>query len=184
MIPLKPFYFMRHGQTDYNKNNMCMGSLDIPLNSIGEQQAYDARESLNDLPIDRVISSPLQRAHTTAKIIADHHRISLDTSALLMEANWGEMEGRPRTDPALFAKWRNGLILNGGESFENVKHRVKSALIQFLTDDSTPLIVSHGGVYWALLELLNLAYYDVHNCQIVYFTPASIGTEAWLSSVL
>lgn len=175
---------MRHGQTDYNKENRCMGSLDIPLNAIGEQQAYDARESLNDLPIDRVISSPLQRAYTTAEIIADHHMLSLETSVLLVEANWGEMEGKLKTDPTLFTQWRNGLVFNGGESFENVKHRVKSALIEFLTADSTPLIVSHGGVYWALLELLNLAYSDVHNCQIVYFTPTKIDSGPWLSTVL
>ncbi|MDP3935559.1 MAG: histidine phosphatase family protein [Alphaproteobacteria bacterium] len=184
MIPYKPFYFMRHGQTDYNKENRCMGSLDIPLNSIGEQQAYDARESLKGLLIDRVVSSPLQRAYTTARIIADHHAVPLDSSALLAEANWGEMQGKPITDPTFFTQWQEGLVLNGGESFESVKRRVKAALIEYLATDTTPLIISHGGVYWALLELLNLPYYDFHNCQIVYFTPTNTNSGPWLSKVL
>lgn len=78
MIPYKPFYFMRHGQTDYNKENRCMGSLDIPLNSIGEQQAYDALKILNGLSIARLVSSPLQRAYTTAKVVADHYLFHLN----------------------------------------------------------------------------------------------------------
>jgi hypothetical protein len=30
-LPLKPFYFIRHGETDWNKRNIIMGSIDIPL---------------------------------------------------------------------------------------------------------------------------------------------------------
>jgi probable phosphoglycerate mutase len=184
MIPFKPFYFMRHGQTDYNKEHRCMGSLDIPLNSIGEQQARDALETLKGLTIDRLVSSPLQRAYTTAKIVADHYALPLESSVSLVEANWGEMEGQTKTDGTLFTQWREGLVFNGGESFENVKHRAAATLSEILSDDATPLIVSHGGVYWALLELLGLPYCDAHNCQIVRFTPASINAAPWLISVL
>lgn len=102
----------------------------------------------------------------------------------MVEATWGEMEGKLKTDLTLFTQWRNGLVFKGGESFENVKSRVKSALLEYLAHDTTPLIVSHGGVYWALLELLELPYYDAHNCQIVYFTPSNTNTGPWLSSVL
>ncbi len=41
-LPLKPFYFIRHGETDWNKRNIIMGSIDIPLNDYGIDQARRA----------------------------------------------------------------------------------------------------------------------------------------------
>ncbi len=34
-LPNKSFYFIRHGETDWNKRHIIMGSIDIPLNDLG-----------------------------------------------------------------------------------------------------------------------------------------------------
>ena len=49
-------YFMRHGQTDFNKENKWMGLLDIPLNENGISQAHNSIISIRSLNID-IISS-------------------------------------------------------------------------------------------------------------------------------
>jgi len=36
------FYFIRHGQTDWNLKHIAMGSKNIPLNQLGVKQAHEA----------------------------------------------------------------------------------------------------------------------------------------------
>lgn len=38
-LTTKPFYFLRHGETDWNKERKWQGSQDIPLNDTGIAQA-------------------------------------------------------------------------------------------------------------------------------------------------
>lgn len=43
-IPAIPFYFVRHGQTDWNSEGKLMGQNDIPLNNIGIKQAQEVAD--------------------------------------------------------------------------------------------------------------------------------------------
>ncbi|KJV72600.1 histidine phosphatase super family protein [Orientia tsutsugamushi str. TA763] len=45
-LPLKPFYFLKHGKTDWNLEHRAMGSQDIPLNDRGVSQGLNAAELL------------------------------------------------------------------------------------------------------------------------------------------
>lgn len=45
MIPHIPFYFLRHGETDWNLQRKMMGGVDIPLNATGRAQAEAARQA-------------------------------------------------------------------------------------------------------------------------------------------
>ena len=65
------FAFIRHGQTDWNRDDRLQGSSDIPLNDAGRAQAHEAAELLRDGGWQVVVSSPLVRARETA---ADHRR--------------------------------------------------------------------------------------------------------------
>ena len=71
MLDKKPFYFLRHGQTDWNAERLCQGQTDIPLNAIGVQQAGEAKAHLADIAITTVCSSPLGRALETAKTVSE-----------------------------------------------------------------------------------------------------------------
>lgn len=184
MIPFKPFYFMRHGQTEWNKEHRCMGNMDIPLNRLGEQQAFDALETLKEIKIDRIMSSPLIRAYRTAEIIGTHYKLPIEIEHMLLEANWGKLQGQPKDDGASFMKWRQGITPPNAETFKEVKRRVSICLTQLLTSNKTVLIVSHGGVYWAILDLLNISYSDISNCQIAYFVPTSPTGGPGLSTIL
>jgi len=61
-------YVIRHGQTDLNKDGRTQGKKGLPLNDIGKQQAYEAKETLKDIHFDLVFSSPQERAIQTAQI--------------------------------------------------------------------------------------------------------------------
>jgi len=90
----KSFYFVRHGETDWNKEQKVMGQADIPLNENGILQAQAVAEKIQVLPIDIIISSPLKRAWSTAEIIGNkiHQPITIENN--LQECCWGIMEGK------------------------------------------------------------------------------------------
>ena len=62
-------YIVRHGQTDYNVEGRYGGRIDVNLNEKGINQALEIKNNLQGKKFDVVISSPLSRAITTAKII-------------------------------------------------------------------------------------------------------------------
>ena len=71
MIPRRQFFFLRHGQTDWNREDRYQGITDTPLNDRGVAQAHAAAAALMDSNIDRIITSPMMRSLKTAAIVAE-----------------------------------------------------------------------------------------------------------------
>ncbi|MDN6400651.1 MAG: histidine phosphatase family protein, partial [Brachybacterium sp.] len=93
------FGLVRHGQTDYNLRDLFQGSSDIPLNETGIAQAHAAFDGLPAVDWDVVVSSPLQRAEQTARIIGQDHDIPFGgTEDRLREIDWGAAEGQPTSE--------------------------------------------------------------------------------------
>ncbi len=65
MLLEKDFYFVRHGQTDWNLAHRAQGQSDIPLNAEGRRQARDAAKAAAQLKIGTICCSPLSRAVET-----------------------------------------------------------------------------------------------------------------------
>jgi len=86
-------YLIRHGETAWNREGRCQGVTDIPLTEKGTQQACKIASLFAAKPVSRILSSPLQRAKTTAEIIAQRHRLSVETYDELREWHQGELEG-------------------------------------------------------------------------------------------
>ena len=83
-------YIVRHGQTDWNILKKRQGHTNIPLNETGIKEASKLKEELKDIKFDYVISSPLDRALETAKIISGKNPI---IDERLIERNNGKLEG-------------------------------------------------------------------------------------------
>lgn len=77
-IPLIPFYFVRHGETDWNKlrPTTCCPE-DITLNETGLEQARKACTPISSLGITQICSSPLLRTKQTADIINSQLQVPL-----------------------------------------------------------------------------------------------------------
>src|SRR4029078_4907654 len=87
---------VRHGQTDWNFQEIIQGREDIPLNEVGKKQASQSAAALQLDTWDVIISSPLIRAQETAQMISNAvgiHSILLDER--FVERNFGEASGKP-----------------------------------------------------------------------------------------
>lgn len=158
------FYFIRHGETDWNREGRLQGQRDIPLNATGEQQAQDVGLHLKTLTRDAFAHlpffvSPLTRTRQTAQII----RTTLGLSEAnftpidcLREIHFGEWEGKTWPEirtlaPALAEarmrdKW--GFSPPKGESYADVQARITPFLASLSQDCC---IVAHGGIARAML---------------------------------
>jgi broad specificity phosphatase PhoE len=80
------FIFVRHGSTQNLELQQWQGWSTVPLSELGREQARLAASLLqNDVPIDRVLSSPIARASETAGIIAETVDVDVEHLDELME---------------------------------------------------------------------------------------------------
>lgn len=151
--------FVRHGQTDWNALGKIQGQTDTQLNEIGIKQAGALAERLRAEPKtwDVVVSSDLQRAYTTAQIIAQRLEIPLLAGdGRLRERSFGEAEGLTKEER--LARWGDDweLAASGIETDDQMKGRGLSALkdLSLQYGDRNMLIVSHGSFLAMLLQEL------------------------------
>lgn len=129
-------YLMRHGQTDWNLVHRMQGHSDIPLNRTGLRQAREAAAAMEDLPIDRILTSPLRRAKQTAQAVAAGRGVPVLTEELLVEMSFGGLEGvemnRRAECAVLFDHPEQYVPLPGGESYDELLERGQTLLERVL----------------------------------------------------
>ena len=86
-------YYVRHGQTDWNKVKRLQGRTDNPLNEVGIEQAKKTRDLLKNEKIDLIICSPLRRTLETANIINEGRNIKIIKDEGFIERSFGKYEG-------------------------------------------------------------------------------------------
>jgi broad specificity phosphatase PhoE len=147
-------HFIRHGETDWNRERRIQGSTDVPLNDRGRAQALELAESLADRPIGAIWSSDLRRALDTARPLAERLGLEVRQTPALRERSFGVIEGR--TDAEVAAElgharetfWLDADARHdGGESRREVYDRVARFLDELLADPPAEEIalVSSGG---------------------------------------
>ena len=166
-------YYVRHGETDFNRQGRLQGRRDTPLNARGRQQAAECGVLLRD-PFARdprkaqdfkYVSSPLRRASETMEILRatlglQVHDYEID--ARLIEIAYDEWEGLTlqeiemrRNASVLSARERDkwDFAPPGGESYRELADRVGS-WYSSLTADT--VVAAHGGGVRALLAISNI----------------------------
>ncbi len=166
---------VRHGETHWNEAGLVQGGdSDIELNNTGLEQARKLAAFLKNEPITAILSSPLQRAITTAEVIASHHQLPLEIDQGLRELKVGDLEGmsisnlRTTFSQFLMQQWqdREAIKLPNGESLVELQQRAWKVIEGLLerhktspehSEDTTVVVVSHYFVTLAIiLKALNL----------------------------
>ena len=156
-------YLVRHGETDWNATHRVQGCHDIPLNANGESQALVAKGELQNKPIDLIISSPLQRAKRTAKIINEDRGVPIICDDRLKERCFGDMEGLSRNEFDFYNLWDFHLNMEypNAERVQDFFKRVYGFFDEITEKykNKNILVATHGGVAIA-------AYYYFSNVEI------------------
>ncbi|WP_426448109.1 histidine phosphatase family protein [Paenibacillus sp. S-38] len=139
------FYLVRHA-----KKEKGMG--DVALSSEGVLEALATARYLCEIPITRILCSPLQRAKQTAAIIANETGAGLSEDSRLRErANWGDLPGQ--SFEAFVEMWNRctqdrDFTPPAGDSARQAGERLASCLLE-LSAEHPPapiLVVTHGGL--------------------------------------
>ena len=155
----------RHGQTEAWDPERYLGQhWPVDLSDRGRRDAVALGERLKSVPIDRVITSPLPRAHDTARLIVGERPIEIEIDQRMIEFDYGTWEGmstpeikekltheyeRYEANPALFE-------VGGGESGIEAAKRVMGLIDDLLawwggSGERTVLLVGHSSINRALL---------------------------------
>lgn len=178
-FPLKSFYFVRHGETDWNQQHRVMGQQDIPLNFHGKAQAHQAAKLLKDCTFDCIITSPLIRARETAEIIQTYKSVPIIHEDQLQEYGFGELEGETKVFDKIIEAWSRQITPFGAESLVCFDKRVIDGVCDVLQKYSNPLIVSHGGVFERLLHNLGYATQYIRNGEPYFFRSPKNESGMW-----
>jgi len=87
--------FIRHGEAQSNAEGWVAGHRDAPLTRTGQNQAKALLHDLAHVHVDRVVSSDLQRATDTARLMLGGRLIPWEQTPALRERNCGVFEGQP-----------------------------------------------------------------------------------------
>ncbi len=170
------FAFIRHGQTDWNRELRLQGSSDIPLNDLGRDQAAEAVTMLAASWWDVIVSSPLLRARETAAIIAARLGKELGPSySELVERHYGEAEGATPEDIA--ARWPDHQY-PGLESLDSVVSRGTAAIERIAADypGANVGIVCHGTlIRYTLASLAGRSFDAIRNGSVATFERQGSG---------
>jgi broad specificity phosphatase PhoE len=137
-------YLVRHGETEWSRARRHTGRSDPPLSPAGEAEARALGEHLRGLEVDRVLSSPLTRAVTTAKLAGFGDRV--ERRDALLEFDYGDYEGlttpQIRSERPDWDLFRDGCP--GGETVEAAAARAQPLLDELAAGDGRALLFSHG----------------------------------------
>jgi len=174
-----PFWYLRHGETDWNRQGLSQGSNDIPLNELGLAQAKEAAAKLRGRGITSIVASPLSRARVTAEIVGAELGLTVTLEPDLREVSWGVHEGQPLSD------WFHGWIAGhttpeGAESFDTLRRRSVAGLNRAVRNPPAVLVVAHGGVFRAIRSAMNLEMMGrTRNCVPMWCEPPRATGGEW-----
>ena len=174
-----PFWFLRHGETDWNAQGLSQGNVDIPLNPTGLAQARAAATRLRHRGIATIVSSPLSRARVTADIAAAALSLPVQTDDGLREVRFGAQEGQPMSD--WFPHWVAGEFTpEGAETFAELRRRAVAAINRATAQPPVVLVVGHGALFRALRTAMQIEpLVRTPNAVPIWCEPPSGGSVAW-----
>ena len=173
---------IRHGESQWNKENRFTGWIDIPLSLKGEEEAKEAGEKLKGYKFDEAFTSVLIRAIRTYEIVAEvagFSHLPLEKDKALNERMYGDLQGLNKDDTRKkfgaeqVQLWRRSFDIAppNGESLKDTAERVLPYYYSRIEPDlkagKNILIVAHGNSMRALImHLENISKEDIVKLEI------------------
>lgn len=159
---------LRHGESQWNKENRFTGLTDIDLSEKGVVEAEYAGNLLKPIKFDKLFTSTLKRAYRTAEIVLSEvgQNLPLVKHDDLCERNYGDLTGlnkdetRQKFGDEQVHIWRRSYDVPppSGESLKDVVARVKPYFKKHILPDvlagKNVLLVAHGNTLRAMLIIL------------------------------
>ncbi|MCK3684456.1 histidine phosphatase family protein [Maribellus sp. YY47] len=176
---------IRHGETLWNVQQRIQGQRNSQLSENGILQAELVAKALTKREFDVLISSDLERAVETARIINSQLLLPYETNAALRERSFGKVEGMSLAEikenfPDEYRSYKQRdpkFAFTGGETIEQLYQRVTSEIETLARKyaDQKVLLVSHGLVLEMMMyrtfsvPLDNPRVFSINNSSISSF---------------
>jgi len=181
MTEMTRVYLVRHGTTEWNKEEIFRGRIDCKLNDTGLAEARALEGYFQDVVIDSIYSSPLSRAEETARAVALPRGLTVIPDPAFIDMDYGEWQGLPLKEVKekftdLYRLWQErpqDVTFPGGENLAQVRTRAWEGLGRVVQQNpgKTVLVVSHR-VITKVLTCAALGLDDSHFWQIKQDTTA------------
>ena len=145
---------VRHGETEWNRQEHFRGHTDVPLNETGlaQAKAMAQRVAAEWRPV-AIYSSPLARAVKTAEAVAWHFDLRIEVNPGLIDIDYGEWQGLTPAEakerwPEVVDAWYNAphtAHIPGGETLDELRARGLKTVneLSMLHRGQTIVLVSH-----------------------------------------
>ena len=156
---------VRHGKSEWNKENKFTGWIDVDLAEEGIQEAINCGLRLKNENIDYCFTSDLLRSKKTAEFILKQfdYKVPIKNDPALKERDYGDLSGKNKDEAKKefgeiqVHKWRRGYYERpkNGENLDDVVKRVGCyydiEILPLIKNNKKVLIVAHGNSLRALL---------------------------------
>lgn len=177
MLPAKPFYLLRHGESEANAACITAGgqyNSPLTMKGIGQAEALAAVIDQLEVKPQIIYNSYMARSLRTAEIVNTGLKIEMDSryDYALRERDCGEYDGMP-WDCEMVARMESGEKPPNGESGPEFMQRIQYTFTEIMNREVNrlPLIVSHGGHFHAMGLIYEYGMSHVQNCHLHYFEP-------------
>lgn len=147
----KLLYFLRHGESVYNKMGILQGQLDSPLSKEGKKDAIKAAPVFKKFELEHIAHSSLVRAKQTAQIVNEQLNLPISQWENIKEMDFGGWQSELKYE--YWDEFRNNFYAHGtpppgGESREELVKRTEHTVKEICNEinESPILIVCHGMV--------------------------------------
>lgn len=174
-------YLVRHGTTEWNREEIFRGRVDCALNEEGRAEAAAVAAYFEGVKLDGIYTSPLARAAETAAAIAVGRGMEVVPDHAFIDLDFGEWQGHLLKEvrekyPELYRAWRERpqeVTFPGGENLDQARKRAWEGLLRVAREnpDRTMVIVSHR-VITKVLICAALGLDNSHFWQIKQDTTA------------
>ncbi|MCA9497189.1 MAG: histidine phosphatase family protein [Nanoarchaeota archaeon] len=158
-------YITRHGKINLEVETFfCGRKNNNDLNFKGKEEAKKTGIYFKDIPLDKIITSPMKRTVQTSVIIEQENNrdINIFEDSRLIEIDFGVFDCKGNEE--IFQKYKKEyeirkenkfkFIIPEGESYEMVYERVKDFFHEIYEENNSLLLVTHGTTLKLILYFL------------------------------